>query len=108
MILTEADINDILDFHLSDELIRGYAIRINDKTFRTFAGKILWKKKHHAIAALKNALEYRIKGRISTKLYNQGLKMTEVYDSDEYKHAWDNFMKYLEDNGMIQIIEVEW
>lgn len=108
MILTETDINDILDFHLSDEPIRGYTIRINGETFRTSAGKILWKKKHHAIAAFKNALEFRIKGRISAKLHNQGLKITEVYDSDEYKHAWDNFMKYLEDKGMIQIIEIEW
>lgn len=108
MILTEEEINDVLDFHLSNEPIKGYAIIINDKTFRTSAGKILWKKKHHAIAALRNALEYKVKCRIRTKLHNQGLKITEVYDSGEYKHAWDNLMKYLEDKGMIQIIEIEW
>lgn len=108
MILTEEDINAIIDFHLSNEPVRGYTIRINGETFRTSAGKILWKKKHHAIAAFKNTLEYRVKGRISTKLYNQGFSMTEVYDSDEYRYAWHNFMKYLEDNNMIQIVEMEW
>lgn len=46
MILTREDIIRILERHLSDEPIKGYAIRINGRTFTTDKGKILWKRKN--------------------------------------------------------------
>lgn len=32
----------------------------------------------------------------------------KVYSSEEYMNAWDNFKRYLEDNNMILIVEMEW
>lgn len=108
MILTDADIDKILEGNLNNEYIKGYAIRINDQTFVTNSGKILWKRRNHATSALRMALEYRVKGKIFQKLRNQGINSSNIYRSEEYKNAWKNFMKYLEDKGLIQIIEIEW
>lgn len=108
MILTEEDISRILERHLSDESIKGYAIRINGKTFKTDAGKILWKKKHHAMAALKITLEFRLKQAVKAKLLGQGHTLDEIYGDSEYIRAYDNFLRYLENNYLIQIIEIEW
>lgn len=108
MILTEEDISRILERHLSDESIKGYAIRINGKTFKTDAGKILWKRKNHAMAALRMALEFKLKRAVMTKLRNQGHTLDEIYGDSEYIRAYDNFLRYLENNYLIQIIEVEW
>ena len=108
MILSEEDISRTLRGNLSDEPIKGYAIRINGRTFTTDKGKILWKKKHHAMAALRTALEFRLKQAIKAKLIGQGLTLSEIYGDSEYIRAYDNFLRYLEKNHMIQIIEVEW
>lgn len=108
MILTREDIIRILERHLSDEPVKGYAIRINGRTFTTDKGKILWKKRHYAISAFRKTLEYLVLNYVFSKLMEQGLSTTEIYRSEEYGNAWDNFMKYLKDNNLIQIIEVEW
>lgn len=110
MMLTDTDIDKILEGNLNNECIKGYAIRINDRTFVTNSGKILWKRRNHATSALRMALEYRVKGKIFQKLRNQGVNSFDIYiySCNEYKNAWKNFMKYLEDNGLIQIIEIEW
>lgn len=108
MILSEEDISRTLRGNLSDESVKGYAIRINGKTFRTDAGKILWKKKHHAMAAFRMALEFRLKKAIMAKLIGQGLTPSEIYRDSEYIRAYDNFLRYLENNYMIEIIEIEW
>lgn len=34
--------------------------------------------------------------------------LSKVYSSEEYMNAWDNFKRYLEDNNMILIVEMEW
>lgn len=107
MILTEENISRILERHLSDESIKGYAIRINGKTFKTDAGKILWKRKNHAMAALRMTLEFKLKRAVMTKLHNQGHTLAEIYGDSEYIRAYDNFLRYLEDNYLIQIIEIE-
>ena len=108
MILIEEDISRILERHLSDEPIKGYAIRINGRTFTTDKGKILWKKRHHAMAALRVALEFRLKQAIKAKLIGQGFTRSEIYGDSEYIRAYDNFLRYLENNYLIQIIEIEW
>ena len=108
MVLSEEDINWILARNLSDEPIKGYAIRINGKTFRTDAGKILWKRKNHAMAALRMALEFRLKQAVKAKLIGQGLTLSEIYGDSEYIRAYDNFLRYLNNKYLIQIIEVEW
>ena len=108
MILSEEDISRTLRGNLSDEPIKGYAIRINGKTFRTDAGKILWKRKSHAMAALRMALEFRLKQAVKAKLLGQGYTLAEIYGDSEYIRAYDNFLRYLENNNMILIIEVEW
>lgn len=60
------------------------------------------------MAALRMALEFRLKQSVKAKLIGQGLTLSEIYRDSEYKRAYDNFLKYLEDNYMIQIIEIEW
>lgn len=107
MILSEEDISRTLRGNLSDEPIKGYAIRINGRTFTTDKGKILWKKRNHAMAALRMALEFRLKQAIKAKLIGQGLTLSEIYGDSEYIRAYDNFLRYLENNYMIQIIEIE-
>lgn len=108
MILSEEDINRTLRGNLSDEPVKGYAIRINGRTFTTDKGKILWKKRNHATSAFRMALEFRVRNNVFSKLHNQGLSTTEIYRNEEYKNAWNNFWKYLVDNSLIQIIEIEW
>lgn len=108
MVLSEEDINCVLVRNLSDEPIKGYAIRINGKTFRTDAGKILWKRKNHAMAALRMTLEFRLKQAVKAKLIGQGLTLSEIYGDSEYIRAYDNFLRYLNNKYLIQIIEVEW
>lgn len=56
----------------------------------------------------KAALEFRLKQAVKAKLIGQGFTLSEIYRDSEYKRAYDNFLKYLEDNYMIQIIEIEW
>lgn len=108
MILSEEDISRTLRGNLSDEPIKGYAIRIDGKTFKTNAGKILWKRKNHAMAALRITLEFHLKQAVKAKLLGQGYTLAEIYGDSEYIRAYDNFLRYLENNYLIQIIEVEW
>lgn len=108
MILTEEDINRVIRGNLTNEPIKGYAIRIDGMTFSNDKGKILWKKKHHAMAALRVALEFRLKQAIKAKLLVKGFTLSEIYRDSEYKRAYDNFLRYLENNNMIQVIEIEW
>lgn len=108
MILTEEEINDELKRYLFERAIKGYAIRINGKTFMTDKRKMLWNTKSAASLAFRNALEWRVKGSVRAKLLAKGYTEHEVYSSEEYRNAWNNFKKYLEDKGIIQIIEVEW
>ena len=108
MILTNEEVNDVLRGNLTNEPVKGYAIRIEGMTFSNNKGKILWKKKHHAMAALRVALEFRLKQAVKAKLIGQGFTLSEIYRDSEYKRAYDNFLRYLENNNMIQVIEIEW
>lgn len=108
MILTEKEINDELKRYLSERVIRGYAIRIDGKTFITDKRKMLWNTKSAASLAFRHALEWRVKDSVRAKLLAKGYTKHEIYSNEEYKNAWNNFKKYLEDNNMIQIIEMEW
>lgn len=108
MVLTPEEIDSIIQHNLSDEPVKGYAIRINGKTFKTNAGKILWKRKNHAMAALRVALEFHLKQAVKARLLGQGYTLSEIYGDSEYIRAYDNFLRYLENNYLIQIVEVEW
>lgn len=108
MVLSEEDINRVIRGNLTNEPVKGYAIRINGMTFSNGKGKILWKRKNHAMAALRMALEFNLKRAVMTKLYNQGHTLDEIYGDSEYIRAYDNFLRYLENNYLIQIVEVEW
>lgn len=108
MILTDKEVNDELKSFLFDRVVKGYAIRINGKTFMTDKRKMLWNTKSAASLAFRNALEWRVKGSVKAKLLAKGYTMHEVYSSEEYMNAWDNFKRYLEDNNMILIVEMVW
>lgn len=60
------------------------------------------------MAALRVALEFRLKQAVKAKLIGQGFTLSEIYRDSEYKRAYDNFLRYLENNNMIQVIEIEW
>lgn len=108
MILSEEDISRTLRGNLSDEPVKGYAIRINGRTFTTDKGKILWKRRNHAMAALRIVLEFRLKQAVKAKLFGQGHTLDEIYGDSEYIRAYDNFLRYMENNNLIQIVEIEW
>lgn len=108
MILSEEGINRTLRGDLSDGPVRGHTIRINGRTFATDKGKVPWKKGNHATSAFRMALESRVRDNVFPKLHNQGLGTTGIYGNEGYGDAWNNFWKYLVDNGLIQIIEIEW
>lgn len=108
MEFTEKDINDILHSSLSNRDIKGYAIRIDGKTFITDKRKMLWNTKSAASLAFRNALEWRVKGSVRAKLLSKGYTVDDIYSNEEYRNAWNNFKKYLEDNNMIQIVKMEW
>lgn len=44
MILTNEEVNNVLRGNLTNEPVKGYAIRIEGMTFSNDKGKILWKK----------------------------------------------------------------
>lgn len=108
MILTEKDISEVLEPFCSKESVRGYSIRIDGKTFKTSSGKIVWKEKSHAKAAFKNAVNFLVNRKVYQKLAHQGLSIDDIYRNPEYKNAWNNFKRYLDDNNIIQIVEMEY
>lgn len=108
MVLSEEDISRVIRGNLTDEPVKGYAIRIDGKTFSNDKGKILWKRRNHAMAALRMALEFKLKRAVLTKLHNQGHTLDEIYGDSEYIRAYDNLLRYLENNNLIHIVEIEW
>lgn len=108
MILTEEEINEELKGCLSDRVIKGYAIRIDGKTFITDKRKMLWNTKSAASLAFRHALEWRVMSSVKAKLLSKGYTEHDIYSNEEYRNAWNNFKKYLEDKRLIQIIEIEW
>lgn len=45
--------------------------------------------------------------QIELKLKEQGYTKSEIYNHDEYKNAWVNFRKYLEDNNLLEFVELK-
>lgn len=105
MILNKDDVNLILNKFSKKNEITGYAIKINGKFFRTDKAKMLWNNKSSASLALRNALEVWVLVEIKIKLANLGYSETEINNHDEYKNAWTNFRKYLEENKLIEFVE---
>lgn len=106
MILDDNEIRNIYLVFTEPVFVKSYAIRIDGQTFVTSRGKMLRKKKNHATSALRMCLEPVLCGRILRKLNIQGRPLSECYRHPEYRNAWDNYRKYLEDNNLLQIIEV--
>lgn len=106
MILENNEIRDIYSSFTEPVPVKSYAIRIDGQAFVTSRGRMLWKKKNHAINALRMSLEPVVCGHVRSRLRAQGI--SEYYNHPEFANAWGNFRKYLEDNNLLQIIEFEW
>lgn len=86
------DILKLLDtFLLDSHQETGYILIINGKRFETHNGKKIWNKPHHAKAAFKNAFSSYVHNAVRRRLINEGI--TEYYYHQDYKNAWDNFLK---------------
>lgn len=107
MILNDDDVNGLLNIFFKKTTVTAYAIKINGKYFRTDKAKMTWINKSAASLALRNSLEFWVLQKIELKLKEQGYTRSEIYNHDEYKNAWPNFRKYLEDNNLLEFIELK-
>lgn len=107
MEFTKEDVERVFSTNIYKKSPKAYYIKINNKIFKTFKGKIAWSKKSYAIAALRNDIKEYIKLVVFSKLSSQGYPSHEIYSKEYYRNAFNIFYKYLEDNKLIEIVEVD-
>lgn len=107
MVLSVEEMKSAVEKNFREEPdITAYSIRVNGKTFVTDAGKMAWKKKGYARMAFKQAIEPLLRRAVQEKLLSQGMDRIQIYGESEYIRAFDNYMRYLENNNLFQIVEL--
>lgn len=86
--------------------LKAYFILVDNKIFVTDKGKMTWKSKGYAKMAFKLALEPLLMQSVKNKLLSQGMKSSQIYGESEFLRAFDNYMRYLENNNMFQIVRL--
>lgn len=105
--MTEQEIKECIGFINTEKSKTGYKILINGETFVTRNGKSFWNRKNYAMCAFRNAIESKIENVVRIKLLLSGVKAYDVYKYGEYKNAYNDFLKYLKDNNLIELKEVK-
>lgn len=123
-ILEKEDIEDILkEATVSNEdSSPSYKILLGGKLYVTSKGKSVWKAKNHAASAMRNDLNWTVvQYTLDRIVESRGLTPHEtkwgVYvDKDgnliarssikEICNAYDNFLQYLKDNNLIEIVKI--
>lgn len=109
MLLNIEEMENAVERNFREESdVTAYSIRVNGKTFVTDAGKIAWRKKGYARMAFKQAIEPLLREAVRKKLLSQGMGRLQIYGESEYLRAFDNYMRYLENNNLFQIVELTW
>ena len=109
MLLNIEEMENAVERNFREESdVTAYSIRVNGKLFVTDAGKIAWRKKGYARMAFKQAIEPLLRAAVRKKLLGQGMNSLQIYGESEYLRAFDNYMRYLENNNLFQIIELKW
>ena len=107
MTLNEEEIKKAVARNFVDRVeLKAYYILVNDKIFVTDKGKMTWKSKGYAKMAFKIAIEPLLKQAVKNKLLSQGIRSNQIYGESEYLRAFDNYMRYLENNNMFQIVRL--
>lgn len=99
---TQFDSSDIDDFvkHFDgrEEKHAGVKIKVNGK-FIKIGPKIMWSKRSHAIASLKNCIKYGPASRLSSK-YN-GTKYFQRVDND----FLNEYLDFLQKQNVLEFVE---
>lgn len=107
MILNSEDYQRILSTLRVENNNEAWIIEINGVRFVTSKGKSVWKKRQHAAAAFNNEMAGSIKVAARTKLASMGYN--SYYDMvfhTEYKNIWNDFKKYIVENGIYKEIKL--
>jgi len=97
-------------FDLKDEFPEAWIILINGKVFKTSGSKKnLWRKKRYASRAFRMDVEHKIQRIVRGRIINSpdwdGGKYG-YYTNKDYENAYEDFKKYLIDNGILEFVKV--
>lgn len=107
MILNSEDYQRILSTMRVENNREAWIIEINGARFVTTKGKSVWKKRQHAASAFNNEMAGSIKVAARAKLASMGYNSYfEMSHYPEYRNTWQDFKKYIVENGIYKEIKL--